>query len=242
MTNPLSPELSVVIPCFNENHQITQIAHHWHQWLNENLAQVSFELLLINDGSTDGTGHTIDQIRKDLPGTRALHQLRVGPGRALYRGYSECRGKWILQLNANPGYEPMDFMRMWELKEGKDLILGYRTHRLDSLTRRIAEQMIKVGIASRFGAKLHDPNVPFRLMRKDALQPWLEAIGAEKTMLNCLLAASIKRHNPQCVTEIAIPHRPQRKQGDTVMSNMWLAALSLKEIWGTRISLSHEIA
>src|SRR3989338_8550426 len=97
------PELSIVMPCYNESAGIEPVLMEWLLFLR-GLKLSSFEIVVINDGSTDGTGRILDKLRRESRELRVFHQLNVGHGRAVRRGYETARGRYVAQVDSNGCY------------------------------------------------------------------------------------------------------------------------------------------
>src|SRR5262249_49409827 len=108
------PELSIVIPCYNEADAIENVVRDWCTFLGELVGEVNYEILIVNDGSTDGTGRILDRIRKEQRCLRVIHQLNLGHDVAVRRGYDLARGRYVAQIDGNGRHEPTEFTAMWE--------------------------------------------------------------------------------------------------------------------------------
>src|SRR5262249_8248265 len=97
-------ELSVVMPCFNESPTIETTLREWESYFSE--LTPSFEIIVVNDGSKDGTGRILDRLRKEMKNLRVIHQLNLGHGRAARRGYEAARGKYVLELDCDGSAGP----------------------------------------------------------------------------------------------------------------------------------------
>lgn len=202
-------ELSVIMPCYNESDGIEMVLREWSNALEKSVD--SFEILVINDGSTDGTGRILDRLRKELKGVRVVHQLNVGHASSIRRGYELARGHHVLQVDSNGRYEVSDFGRMWEQRDRHAMVLAYRTHCLDSLFRRSLNGLIGFGSRVLFNVKLRDPNVPFRIIRREITQLYLRKIPSSSEAINLSLALLISRDFPDSICQIAVPFRARPK-------------------------------
>jgi glycosyltransferase involved in cell wall biosynthesis len=198
-------ELSVVIPCFNEAERLENLLREWAQALETETP--SFEIIVINDGSTDGSGRILDRLRKEMKFLRVIHQLNAGHDRAVRRGYELARGRYVLQVDANGCYEPTDFARMWPLRLSHPLVIAHRTHRLERFPWPLFALILRKLIQWFFGVTLQDPNVPFRLFLKEAALPHLARLPGHLDSVNLWLAVLMMRENPTTVTEVAVPYR-----------------------------------
>jgi len=197
-------DVSVVIPCYNEADGIEPLLREWNETLTAEIS--SFEIVVINDGSTDGTGRILDRLRKEMPHLRVTHQLNAGTSAAVRRGYEMAKGHYLLQVDATGRFEPSDFLRMWEVRH-YSLVLANRTHRLDSLTQRLTSLAFRKWTQILFGTPFHDPNVSFRLFRRDVASRYYSLLPVATESLNLGLGVLIYYHFPEATTEINVPFR-----------------------------------
>jgi len=236
---PVSPQLdavdlSVVLPCYNENPHIESIVESWREELSQK--GISYEVLAINDGSLDGTGRILDKLRKDHKEIRVVHQLNMGHSRACRRGLEMARGRYVLFVSANGRFEPSDFSVLWELREGHPLVLGKRTHRLDGFFSKAFTGLLRFLSLRLFKVKLEDPGIPFRLcLRKPALSV-LNQIPADWQSLHWMMTILTAQQLPGTIVEAKIPYRhrlerqsPFRRTGFFQLAFTYsLEALSLR--------------
>lgn len=200
-----SLDLSVVMPVFNEGDIVEPVLTEWHKALTE--MGLSFELIVINDGSLDGTGRVLDKLRRDWTHLRVIHQLNTGHSQAIFRGYGLARGKYIFQCDLNGRYEPEDFSRLWESRGINRLVIAHRTHRLDSFPRRLFSSTLRKVTEWICGVKLQDPNVPARLFQREPLIPFLKLLPPGWKSTNLALSVYVSKETPQLISEIKIPFR-----------------------------------
>lgn len=205
LSSQLTPQLSIVMPCFNEAEGIETRVLSWMRFAQESAA--NYEIVLINDGSSDGTGRILDKLRKEHKGLRTLHQLNGGHARAIRRGYELARGTYVLQVDSNGLYQPEDFVPFWEKRHLYELVLGYRTAWVEGGTRRFLLSAVRGWVRFLFGFRLRDPNVPFRLFRREIAQSYLEALSPDFEGVNLALSILFQRDYPQGVCELPLPDR-----------------------------------
>ncbi|HNT87054.1 MAG TPA: glycosyltransferase family 2 protein [Candidatus Hydrogenedentes bacterium] len=131
----------MVVPLFNEEENVAR--------LYEQIAAVfaclpgyAHEVLLVNDGSTDGTRAAIDGLASAHPAVRAVHLARnQGQSAALYAGMTRSRGDYILTIDGDLQNDPADFPRFLELLGEYDCVCGYRADRHDSLVRKVSSKV-----------------------------------------------------------------------------------------------------
>lgn len=221
----LSVELSLVMSCFNEAYGIENFIKQWATLLEKEVS--SFEIIIINDGSKDGSGRILDKLRKEIPELRIIHQLNFGKNRALRRGYELARGNFILQTDCNGRYEPEDFLSLWEARNAAPIVIAQRTHRLDPLPRRVCSHLLKKTLKTLFQVEWADPNTPFRLMRKQIVVNYLKAVPENCQMLNLELLLRAYMDFKDCMVQVPVPFR-KRSYGKRKKSNWSLFSSGVK--------------
>lgn len=97
-----------------------------------------FEILIVDDGSTDGTPGVLESLSADYPELRAIVLAEgVGQSSATMAGIRAARGGWVATLDADLQNDPADLVRLWEALPGHDVALGWRVDRRDIWSRRI---------------------------------------------------------------------------------------------------------
>ena len=231
-----APELSVVVPCFNEAAHIESFVGSWVTHLRE--MQIDFEFTVINDGSTDGTGRILDSLRREYKILRVFHQLKSGHGKTVRRGYESARGEFVFQTDANGRYETTDFPRLWEERHRYDLILGNRIHKLDPLVERVFSKVLQRAF-EKLASPLEDPTSSFRLFKSESANQFLKTIPPRCTATNLLLSAYFASKDASRVLEVGIPHRIKRtKHRKSITSQVGVAVGLISELVKQRARFS----
>lgn len=162
-------ELSVIIPVLNEEEAIVGTLDELVQWFQEKMPEASYEVLVIDDGSTDGTAGIVNDYRKKHPQVRLYeHGHNRGRGRAVRSGFEQSRGDFIVTLDADLSYGPDHIPLLVEpLREGRaDITLASAYH---------PDGVVK--------------NVPFRRELVSRLGNWLLRLGTfgELHTVTCLV-------------------------------------------------------
>ena len=162
-------ELSIVIPLFNERGNLVPL----HEELKQILADMgtSHEIIFVDDGSTDGSVDELHRIKASDPNVRAIRLARnTGQTAALQCGFSNSHGDIVLALDGDGENDPADIPRLVaKLKEGYDLVSGWRTARWqnETLTRRLPSLAANSLISRITGTALHDYGCTLKAYRGD---------------------------------------------------------------------------
>ena len=162
-------ELSIVIPLFNERGNLGPL----HEELKQVLATMgnSYEILFIDDGSTDGSVEELHRIKDSDLNVRVIRLAKnTGQTAALQCGFSNSLGDVVVALDGDGENDPADIPRLVaKLKEGYDLVSGWRTERWQNaaFTRRMPSVAAN-GLISRItGTRLHDYGCTLKAYRGD---------------------------------------------------------------------------
>jgi glycosyltransferase involved in cell wall biosynthesis len=208
------------MPAYNEEGCIEKVVREWAAEASRQTS--SFEVIVVDDGSSDSTGAILDRLSGEIPQVRVIHQANAGHGVALRRGLEAARAQWIFHVDSDDQFTPEDFVRLWDCRESYDYLAGFRAYRRDALHRRVISRLVRVATLALFGASPRDPNVPFKLIRRAALHELLALVpsGVFAPSIMMSLAASRRFR----FVEIPVQHFP-RKTGrvSIVRWKLWKA-------------------
>ncbi|GAB4264422.1 MAG: glycosyltransferase family 2 protein [Candidatus Promineifilaceae bacterium] len=162
-----SLELSIILPLFNEAAVIQQLLAHIIAVLTESLPDHSFEIIVVDDGSTDGSAAVVTAVSH--PHIRLIsHPYNMGNGAAIKTGIRAAQGQWVLLMDADGQHKPTDIPRLWALREQYDMVVGARTKQSETAVHRDIANAIYNRFASYVcGRKIEDLTSGFRLIRTD---------------------------------------------------------------------------
>ena len=210
------PELTVVAPAHNEQDNIADLVAQ----IERSLAPtgLAFEVVLVDDGSTDGTRDAIRALMPARPWLRCIAMARTPPGRgngqsaAFFAAFRAARGRLIASLDADLQNDPADLPRMIELmrSSGADLVQGDRSrNRRDSPVRRVGSVVGRLFRRWLLGDTVRDTGCSLRVMRREiAVGLPLEFRGMHRFI------PATARHMGFTVVEMPVHHRP-RSAGTT---------------------------
>ncbi len=163
-----SPELSVVIPIYNEIESLPKLIENLTTHLDP--LALSYEILCIDDGSTDGSAQLLKKYAHTHRFLRAILLRRnYGQTPAMAAGFNHARGKVIITLDGDLQNDPADIpLLVDKLNEGYDLVSGWRKNRQDAaLTRLLPSKMANWLIGSITGVKVHDYGCTLKAYRAE---------------------------------------------------------------------------
>jgi dolichol-phosphate mannosyltransferase len=215
-----SVELAVVMPIYNEEANIAGVVAEWTATLNG--LGITYVLLAMNDGSRDGTSAVLQRLALAQPGQIVpVEKANSGHGRTCRAGYEMAiaRGAaWTLQIDSDGQCDPQYFAEFWQSRAEADVIFGLRKSRDDGLIRVLISEACSMATSLLTGLDLKDANVPYRLVRTEALQRALTRIPADFDMQNVALTLALKRDHSLRWRYIPIHFR--NRQGGTNSINL----------------------
>jgi len=169
MAPPQSINISVVIPVYNEEPNVMPLWDALRPIL-DGLGESS-EVILVDDGSTDGSGEALDDLAASNPMLRVLHlDGNWGQSAALEAGFLASRGKWVVTLDADLQNDPGDIPKLLARRSEGDCICGVRVERHDNWIRRISSK-IGNGVRNKItGESIVDTGCSLKVFRGDMIR------------------------------------------------------------------------
>ena len=204
MQAPSTPELSLVLPVFNEAASLPTL-------LDELLPIVrgvteSYEIVFVDDGSTDGGGAIMERLEREHPRVRLIRLDRNhGLSSALHCGFRAARGEVIATLDSDLQNDPRDLPRLIaEVRAGRaDMACGWRRDRHDPWLKRVSSRIANAWRNRRTGASIHDVTCPLKAFRSEVREVFLPFDGMHRFLPTL---AQMAGHR---VVEIPVGHRPR---------------------------------
>ena len=201
----MAPDLSVVIPLHNEEPNVAEL----HRELTAALGAWgrSYEILLVDDGSTDGTFGVLKALQAGDPRVRVIAFRRnFGQTAAFAAGFAHARGRVIATSDGDLQNDPRDLPMMVDLlDDGHDIVCGWRRERRDPwLTRRLPSSLANWLISRTTGVQLHDYGCSLKVFRGEVVRS-LRLYGEMHRFIPAIASEQGVR-----IAEVEVNHRPRR--------------------------------
>jgi glycosyltransferase involved in cell wall biosynthesis len=199
-------DLSVVIPVYNEDESITELA----SWIEKvcNAAGLSFEILFIDDGSSDSSWNRIEQLTKNNSSIKGVRFRRnYGKAAALHTGFQEAAGDVIITMDSDLQDSPDEIPELYRMirNEGYDMVSGWKKKRYDPFIKRCSSKFYNSTARISSGIKLHDFNCGLKAYRNDVIKS-IEVFGEMHRYIPMLA----KEAGFRKIGEKVVEHRPRK--------------------------------
>lgn len=217
--------VSLVLPAFNERENLEAVVRRAAEVL-PSLTE-SFEIVIVDDGSRDGTGELADRLAEEYPMVRVVHhKVNRGYGAALRSGFAAARGDFVLFMDADQQFDPADLAHLAPFVPHADIVAGYRVQRRDPWIRLFYASIFNLAMRFLFGITIRDIDCAFKVVRTDLLRALdLRMDGA---LINTELLTKAQRAGATIV-EVGIRHYP-RLSGEPTGGSWEVIARAVREV------------
>lgn len=222
------PEISVIVPCFNEVENLEPLVAEIHEVFDA--LGPPWELVLVDDGSDDGSWERLQALAAADPALVPVGLARrCGQSAALDTGFRHARGRRFVTLDADLQNDPHDAPRLLALLETGEaaMVSGRRAQRRDTARRRWASRVANTIRRAWLDDDIHDVGCSLKVYRREAL-----ARVKLYTGLHRFLAALVKLEGYR-VAETAVHHRP-RRHGTSKYNIRNRARVALEDLFAVR--------
>ena len=203
---PLTPpELVLVIPVYNEEDAILSVLEEWRAELLRTVGAGKFEILVVDDGSTDQTPSRLAAL--GWPELRVHRHANRGHGQSCLVAYIEAArtgAPFVFQIDSDGQCDPAGFAGVWERRNKAAAIYGRRRSRDDGRARRLISRVLRVSLKIARRTRLNDTNVPFRLYRAPLAAAAAARVPADFNLANIAMALLLE---PEGFEEVPIHFR-----------------------------------
>lgn len=217
--------LSVILPAYNEEALIattvSDVMSVLCSWMRD------FEVIVVNDGSKDGTGEIVTRLAACDSRIRLInHPVNKGYGAALVTGFESVTKEFAFFMDSDGQFDIRDLLRFFPLIEEYGAVLGYRIHRQDTWMRKLNAWGWKKLVGFIFGVHVRDIDCAFKLFRVEFFRTnRLETRGA---MINAEILYKLARAG-YTFTEVGVQHLP-RRAGKATGAKLTVILRALREM------------
>ncbi len=200
-------DLSIIIPLYNEDESLPELA----AWIERvvNAQAYSYEMIMVDDGSTDRSWEVIETLRQQNPNIKGIKfQRNYGKSAALNEGFKAAQGDVVITMDADMQDSPDEIpeLRKMILEDGFDLVSGWKKKRYDNtLTKNIPSKLFNAAARKSSGIKLHDFNCGLKAYRKKVVKS-VEVYGEMHRYIPILAKWAGFRK----IGEKVVEHRPRK--------------------------------
>lgn len=223
---PPPPSLSIVIPAYNEEPNVEACCRE----VVDAVAGLhrTFEVIFIDDGSTDATFAVLAGLVRADPRVRVIRLRRnAGQTAALDAGFRAARGEVVVTMDADLQNDPRDIARLLPALETYDAACGWRVSRQDPWTKRIASRVANAARQRLTRDGVHDTGCTLKAFRREAVLRLRLYRGMHRFLPALLLLEGFR------VTEVPVGHRP-RRAGQSKYGNWSRLWTGLSDLWAVR--------
>jgi glycosyltransferase involved in cell wall biosynthesis len=225
-------EISAVMPAYNEQANLEESVGRMAKALATNTR--GFEIIVVDDGSQDGTVALLDRLKGAHPNLRVIrHPINRGYGAALRSGFDAARYPWIFLMDADNQFDPAEVELLLARAAEADIVAGYRKHRRDPLLRRLNAWAFFTLVRLLFGRLVRDVNCAFRLTRRDLLSRM--ELHSEGALINTEMLV-LARQLQARVVEVPVHHYP-RTAGKQTGANLAVVIRAFRELLAFRAEM-----
>ncbi|MBY0495217.1 MAG: glycosyltransferase family 2 protein [Cyanobacteria bacterium] len=209
-----TPRLSVVMPVYNEEGAIAAAVDEVKQHV---LSLISdSELVVVDDGSRDGTGRLLDEAAANDARIKVIHQPNGGHGAALLTGLKAASGEYIFMIDSDRQILLNNFTAAWtEVLAGRDAVFGVRRRRYDPVLRLYLSRLIRHSVNVLFRVQLSDANAPYKLFRRAVWNEARECVP-DGTLAPSMFLAIVAKSRGFNILEIDVTHK-ERDTGEVTL-------------------------
>ena len=165
-------DISVIVPLYNEAESLPELA----AWIRRVMEANgwTYEILMVDDGSTDGSWDTVRALSKENPAIHGISFRRnYGKSAALYEGFAAVQGDVVITMDADLQDSPDEIPELYRMiqEEGYDVVSGWKQHRQDNkLTKNLPSKLYNWTARKVTGIKLHDMNCGLKAYKNEVVK------------------------------------------------------------------------
>src|ERR1044072_1646980 len=222
--------ISAVLPALNEEENIETATLRLAEVLGS-LSLKDWEVVIVDDGSTDRTGEIADRLAAEAPAHIRVfhHSPNLGYAEALKTGFTSARHQLIFYTDSDNQFDVREIKNLLPLIEDADIVNGFRICRFDPLTRLVVSWVFNLIVRIMFRINVRDVDCAFKLFRREVFDR--VTIESKKFFVDAEVLAKAKYYGFRMV-EIGVRHYPRTAGRSTVRpSHVFSTLRELARIW-----------
>jgi glycosyltransferase involved in cell wall biosynthesis len=228
--------LSIVLPAYNEEENVASAVERVSVVAQE--LGIDYEIVLVNDGSTDRTGEIGRELAQRVPNFRLVeHYPNRGYGGSLRAGFAAATREWIAFVPADNQFDFSEINLLLGKADEADIVSGYRANRQDSFIRKFNALGWNMVVRLLFGYLCHDIDCGFKLFRREILNH--VNIVSSGAMIDTEFLAGAKARGFR-IAEVPLTHLP-REAGEATGANLAVIVKAFRDLVRFRQRLSREL-
>jgi len=224
--------LSVVLPAFNEVGNIRFSVITAQAILSELVRE--FEIIVVNDGSTDGTDREVVDLQKRYANLKLINKARnEGYGFALRDGFTASTMPHVFFTDADRQFDMVSLKDLLPHVGRNDIVVGYRLHRQDTLVRRFLSHGYNVVVRLLFDLRVRDVDCAFKIFRRSVFEEI--QIESPRFFVNTEILAKARRLGMR-IHQVGVPHLPRLH--DLSKVGLWAVPETVRDLLQIRRSIA----
>ena len=206
-------DLTIVLPAYDEEESLPEALDQCGE-LIEQIPELEVEVVVVDDGSSDGTAAFLKESSLNTPWLRVIrHPVNIGYGAALKTGFAAANGRFVFYTDSDNQFDILELREILPLIDDADLVAGFRVYRFDPLTRLVVSWMYNRLVRVLFRVPVRDVDCSFKLMRRERLDRLV--LMSDDFFIDTEIVARARKWNWR-IKEVGVRHYPRRKGRTTV--------------------------
>ncbi len=207
----MSESISVILPVFNEKDNIekavSSISTTFPRFTN------SFEIIVVNDGSTDGTSEVLSRLAANNKTVKVIHhQENKGYGASLISGFKSAKYPLVFFMDSDLQFDISEIQKLLDYIDEFDIVAGYRVKRKDSPYRLALSSLFNFIVRHTFGIPIRDINSAFKLFHRDIIDQI--DLTSQGSMINTEFITKALRMG-STIKQVGVAHCPRKEGRET---------------------------
>lgn len=204
--------LYMIIPAYNESANIAQLVDDWYPVIEAHDGGGKSRMVIIDDGSKDDTFAILEKLAESRPLLKPITKPNSGHGATILYGYKYAISEgadYIFQTDSDGQTKASEFEDFWKRRRRYDMVIGWRRSREDGASRVFVTNVLRLVVRLVFGVKVRDANTPYRLMKRETLEKYINIIPDDYFLTNVVISVIYKKKN-LAVRYLPITFRPRQ--------------------------------